>query len=185
MEKRYETERLILRTVDSKDAFLVLDYYIRNKEFLEQYEGIKERDYFTLEKQKYLIDMDNKLKDEGKKLRLWIYKKDEENKIIGTLAFSEIIRGILQSCFLGYKLDEKELNKGYMTEAIKKAVDIIFTEYRLHRIEANVIPSNTRSIRVLEKCGFHNEGLAKKYLSINGKWQDHIHMAILNEALEN
>jgi ribosomal-protein-alanine N-acetyltransferase len=82
---------------------------------------------------------------------------------------------------LGYKLDADEINKGYMTEALRKGIDIAFNEVGLHRIEANIMPKNKRSLRTVEKLGFYNEGLAYKYLKINGKWEDHIHMVLLNE----
>ena len=92
-----------------------------------------------------------------------------------------IIRVAFLSCHLGYKLDKDEINQGYMTEALERAKDIIFDEFGLHRIEANIIPRNTRSMRVVQKLGFHEEGLAYRYLRINGKWEDHVHMALLND----
>ncbi len=57
----------------------------------------------------------------------------------------------------------------------------LFGELNLHRIEAACIPSNTPSIRVLEKCGFSREGLARRYLCINGVWQDHLLFGLLHE----
>jgi ribosomal-protein-alanine N-acetyltransferase len=67
------------------------------------------------------------------------------------------------------------------TEAIKKGIDLVFNDYGLHRIEANVMPKNVRSLRVTEKLGFYNEGIAHKYLKINGIWEDHVHMVLLND----
>ncbi|CZS09951.1 ribosomal-protein-S5-alanine N-acetyltransferase [Clostridioides difficile] len=93
------------------------------------------------------------------------------------------MRGVFLSCYLGYKLDQDEINQGYMTEAIQKGIDIIFNEYGLHRIEANVMPKNQRSLRVTEKLGFYNEGIAQKYLKINGIWEDHVHMVLLNDKV--
>jgi [ribosomal protein S5]-alanine N-acetyltransferase len=46
------------------------------------------------------------------------------------------------------------------------------------------MPRNGASLRVAEKLGFENEGLGKKYLKINGKWEDHIHMVLFNEEIE-
>ena len=57
----------------------------------------------------------------------------------------------------------------------------LFGELNLHRIEAACIPSNAASIRVLEKCGFTREGLARRYLCINGVWQDHLLFGLLHE----
>ena len=68
-----------------------------------------------------------------------------------------------------------------MTEAIKRTVQIMFDDFELHRIEANVVPRNSRSLKVMEKLGFEKEGLSKRYLEINGKWEDHIHFAVYND----
>lgn len=59
----------------------------------------------------------------------------------------------------------------------------MFNDFGIHRIEANIMPKNKRSLRVVEKLGFYNEGIANKYLNINGKWEDHIHMVLLNDNL--
>lgn len=61
--------------------------------------------------------------------------------------------------------------------------NIIFDDMKLHRIEANIMPKNKQSLKVVEKLGFYDEGLAYKYLKINGKWEDHIHMVLLNNKI--
>lgn len=68
-----------------------------------------------------------------------------------------------------------------MTEAVKLAVRFAFDEAGLHRVQAGVMPHNVRSIRVLEKAGFRNEGLSKRYLNINGVWKDHLIFARTSE----
>ena len=60
----------------------------------------------------------------------------------------------------------------------------MFNDYKLHRIEANIMPRNEPSLKVAKKLGFIDEGILHKYLKINGKWQDHIHMALINNKLE-
>ncbi|MDD7793396.1 GNAT family N-acetyltransferase [Clostridium sp. 'White wine YQ'] len=183
MEKIYETERLILKVINKNYAEDVIEYYIRNRDFLEEWEPIKSGEFYEREYQEKAIEKDLEDIDKGNSFRLWIFKKEEENRIIGSIGFSNIVRGGFLSCFLGYKLDKDEINKGYMTEAIKKGIDVMFSEGGLHRIEANIMPKNARSLRVVEKLGFNNEGVSPKYLRINGKWEDHIHMVILNEKI--
>ena len=68
-----------------------------------------------------------------------------------------------------------------MTEAVELITRYAFDHLELHRIEANVMPRNVASLRVLEKNGYINEGISQKYLNINGVWEDHYHMVILNE----
>lgn len=178
MTKTYETERLLLKTPDLSFAFAITDYYRRNREFLKEWEPARDDEFYTLEHQKKQL---KKQILDRRSLSLWIFKKEDLSKTIGYLGFTNIVTGVFLSCFLGYKLDEMELNKGYMTEAVKKGIEIIFEEYGLHRIEANIMPRNKRSLRVMEKLGFHREGLAYRYLNINGKWEDHVHMVLLND----
>lgn len=184
MQKIYETERLVLKVIDKSYAELVIDYYLNNKCFLEQWEPVKKKEFYTKQYQEEQLDKELSNIENNNALRLWIFKKEDENRIIGTVGFSNIVRGAFLSCTLGYKLDKNEINKGYITEAIQKGIEVMFNEFGLHRIEANIMPKNNRSIRVVEKLGFYNEGLAYKYLKINDKWEDHIHMVLLNEKLE-
>nr|WP_281170156.1 GNAT family N-acetyltransferase [Paenibacillus pinihumi] len=113
-----------------------------------------------------------------------MYKQEEPGRIIGMIALSNIVRGPFQSCYLGYRLDQGEVNQGFMTESLARVIRYAFDELRLHRIEANIMPRNSASLKMVEKLGFSSEGLARKYLKINGIWEDHIHMVLLNEAVE-
>jgi ribosomal-protein-alanine N-acetyltransferase len=70
-----------------------------------------------------------------------------------------------------------------MTDAVHTAVVHAFDDLRLHRIEAASMPSNTGSINVLERVGFVREGFARRYLKINGVWQDHILFALLADDI--
>jgi Acetyltransferases, including N-acetylases of ribosomal proteins len=67
---------------------------------------------------------------------------------------------------ISYYLDSLHNGKGYMTEAAKLAVRFAFSELNLHRIEAGVMPHNIGSMRVLEKVGFHKEGIARKNVNL-------------------
>ncbi len=183
MPANYETERLFLRASTPAQAGAVLDYFVRNRIFLKEWEAARNDAFFTVEAQQRQLQDDLRRQEAGDLLRLWICKKSDAGKIIGSVAFDHIVRGAFLSCHLGYRLDEKETSRGYASEAIQRGIAIMFGEYRLHRIEANVMPRNRRSLRVLEKLGFYQEGLARKYLKINGRWEDHIHMVLLNEEV--
>lgn len=153
----------------------VLDYLKRNREFLAPFEIERDESYYTPESAEKIIRtaMRNYRNKTG--VRFYI-RLPESESIIGTIALSNIVRGAFRSCFLGYSLDKDHVGKGYMTEAVNRVTEYAFSVLGLHRIEANVMPRNAASKRVLEKCGFEPEGLARKYLLINGVWEDHIHM---------
>jgi ribosomal-protein-alanine N-acetyltransferase len=186
MKKIYETDRLILKTLSPGEADQALKYYTDNKEFLAPFEPLRDPIFYTLTEQEKCLREDMINAKMGQSIRFWIYLKNEKtlNRPIGNLAFSNIVAGVFLNAFVGYKLDGQYLNKGYMTEALKKGVTIMFTEFGLHRLEANIMPRNIASLSVAKKVGFYEEGLAKKYLRINGVWEDHNHMVIRNIEME-
>src|SRR5215218_10366391 len=96
-----------------------------------------------------------------------------DDALVGGLTLANVRRGVAQAGSLGYWMGAPHARKGYMTEAVQALIPFAFGPLRLHRLEAACIPSNAASIRLLENCGFVGEGLARKYLCINGAWQDH------------
>lgn len=91
----------------------------------------------------------------------------------GGITLGNIRYGVSLSAHIGYWMGERYAGRGYMHEALGLVVDHAFESLHMHRLEAACLPNNERSIRVLEKAGFTREGLARAYLKINGKWQDH------------
>ena len=84
-----------------------------------------------------------------------------------------------QAATIGYWVGVNYAGQGYMSRALRAAVAYSFQTLRLHRVEAACLPTNAASIRVLESAGFRREGLARSYLRINGRWQDHLLFAVL------
>lgn len=177
------TDRLTLQTLDPSFAPQVLDYYVRNKAFLKEWSPAAGDAFYTLEYQRERLQAELDLMHDGRMLRLWLFRKEDAalKRVIGNVGFNNIVRGVFQSCHLGYQIDAQEGGQGLMTEAVRKAIAYIFEVWKLHRIEANIMPRNHRSRRVIEKLGFVEEGLAKKYLKINGVWEDHIHYVVFNQ----
>lgn len=184
MKIELETERLILKTLGSSYSKQVLKYYSINKDFFETKMPSYGAGFFTEEYQSEILKKSGKDAESGHSVKFFIFIKQDLNRIIGDISVSNIVKGAFLSCHLGYKLDEKENGKGYASEALKKIIDYSFNELGLHRIEANIMPANTSSIKLASRLGFFNEGLSKKYLRINGKWEDHLHYVLLNKELE-
>lgn len=107
--------------------------------------------------------------------------RDADETLIGGITLANVRRGIVQAGTIGYWVGEAYAGQGCMTAALRVLLPTLFGELNLHRVEAACIPSNAPSIRVLEKCGFTREGLARRYLCINGAWQDHILFGMLTE----
>lgn len=105
----------------------------------------------------------------------------ENDRLVGGVTLSNVRRGVTQSAMLGYWLGLPFVGKGHMTAAVRAVLGHAFEPLRLHRVEAAVQPGNARSIAVLKRAGFVEEGLARRYLKINGLWQDHLLFAILAE----
>jgi len=169
-----------LRMLDVNDAEELLNFEVKNRVFFKPFTYIKDESFYTVEFQQERIKSNKEKSDNDQYYFFGIYLR-ETDELIGNTMLAEILRGDLQSCFVGYSLAEQQNGKGYTTEAVKLVVDYAFTELKLHRIEAGVMPHNIGSIRVLEKSGFHKEGIAKKNVRINGKWEDHQVLAIINE----
>ena len=161
----------------------VLDYYKKNRAFLEAFEPIRNEDFFSLECQREIIKSEMAEFKEKTAFHFYIEPIEQPSKIIGSIGLNNVVWGPFCSAFLGYKLDRDFVNKGYMSAAVGMLTKYAFEELGLHRIEANVMPKNKASLRVLEKNHFINEGLSKYYLNINGVWEDHIHMVKINYAM--
>lgn len=163
-----------------------LDYYFANRDFLAPFEPDRDESFYTLAHHTRILATEKSEMTQRRMLRLWLFLKDGSMKRpIGNFAFTNIVHGVFLSCFLGYKLDKAYVRQGYMKEALVKGIEVIFNDYGLHRIEANILPRNAASLALTESLGFYHEGVARKYLRINGQWEDHIHMVKRNTALEN
>jgi ribosomal-protein-alanine N-acetyltransferase len=101
-----------------------------------------------------------------------------DGAIVGFFNISQIIRGPLQSAFLGYGGVAAYAGRGYMTDGLGLVLRRAFTELDLHRIEANIQPGNKPSIALVQRCGFVREGFSERYLKIAGRWRDHERWAI-------
>jgi ribosomal-protein-alanine N-acetyltransferase len=112
----------------------------------------------------------------------FVIARYSDGALVGGLTLANIRRGVAQAGSLGYWTGLPFVRQGYMTAAVRAVTPFAFASLRLHRLEAACIPSNTGSMRLLEKTGFVREGYAREYLCINGIWQDHVLYARLSEA---
>jgi len=105
----------------------------------------------------------------------------ENDELLGGATISNIRRGVAQACSLGYWIGISHARKGHMSLAVKALFPFVFDTLKIHRLEAACIPSNEPSKKLLHRAGFNEEGYARKYLKINGMWQDHILFALVED----
>ncbi|MGD9784386.1 MAG: GNAT family N-acetyltransferase [Hyphomicrobiaceae bacterium] len=99
--------------------------------------------------------------------------------LTGGATLSNVRRGVTQAATLGYWLGAPFTGCGLMSTAVTSVCNFAFDVLRLHRVEAAIMPSNQPSIRLAERVGFQREGLARSYLRINGRWEDHLLYALI------
>lgn len=178
MGRSMESEKIILRKLTEADLPDILAVEIKNKDLFEQFSVTRSADYYTLEGQAARLQRQEENRQKDKEYNFGIVLKD--GTLIGSINLVQVVRGPVQSAIMGYTVDQDHNGKGYATEAVKLLVNYAFEELLLHRIEAGVKPDHIASIRVLEKAGFHKEGISQKNVQINGVWEDHQMLAIIN-----
>jgi ribosomal-protein-alanine N-acetyltransferase len=104
-----------------------------------------------------------------------------DGTLLGGIGLANMRRGVSETASLGYWIGEPFARQGYMTAALPLVLDFAFGRLRLHRVEAACLPTNVPSRALLLRTGFEQEGYARQYLCIDGKWQDHLLFAILRE----
>ena len=107
--------------------------------------------------------------------------RKEDGALVGVFNFSNIVRGPFRSAYLGYYALAPLAGRGYMTEAFALALDFAYAKLGLHRVEANVQPTNRRSIALVARVGLAREGYSRRYIKIAGRWRDHVRFAMLAE----
>ncbi len=103
--------------------------------------------------------------------------------MVGQLTVTGITWGSARWAQIGYWIDEGHAGRGIMPIGVALACDHCLHTLGLHRIEIAIRPENTASLRIVEKLGFVQIGLAPRYLHINGGWRDHLLFAITAEEV--
>ncbi len=176
------TDRFVLRLAVPSDVPQLVAYRRENADHLEPFEPTPSPELISETWWERKVEADRRQFEEGQVVRLYLFGPDRPTPVLGLVAFSNIIRGPFQSCFLGFALAERAQGKGLMTEAVRLGIDYMFREQHLHRISANYLPHNTRSAAVLKGLGFAVDGYARDYLRIDGRWQDHILTSLVNPS---
>ena len=179
LRPNYFTERIYLRLPQISDFENWRNLRSNSRDFLEPWEPIWSS--IALTRLGYIRRLRRYTREirADRSITFFIFNQ-KNNDLLGGISLSNIRRGVTQSCTLGYWIGKPYTRLGYMSEAVNVVSHYVFESLKLNRLEAACIPSNKASIGVLKKNGFTEEGFARRYLYINGKWQDHILFAIIS-----
>jgi ribosomal-protein-alanine N-acetyltransferase len=173
-------QRVIVRIPEQRDIASIVRHFRENEAHLDEFSPFPKE---FLSEAFWRIQVEAQRRefagDHG--CKTFVFEPDDAT-VIGSANLSVIVRGAFQSAYLGYALAGAKQGQGLMHEALALLVRFAFTELRLHRIMANYMPRNARSAAVLKRLGFTVEGLAQRYLLINGVWEDHVLTSLDNPA---
>ena len=174
-------QRLVLRTLTDNDYESWLEVRTRNHDWLLKWEPRAANSGHLPEDRRSFVGrcaMRERERQLGTAYGFGIFIGGQ---FAGEITLSSIFRGPLQSALIGYWVDESQAGHGYVPEAVVTLLQYSFETLHLHRIEINIIPRNNASLRVVEKLNLRYEGVAERYLEIDGAWEDHAHFAITAE----
>jgi ribosomal-protein-alanine N-acetyltransferase len=178
---RLETPRLVLRASDPALAVVAAEFYRRNRAAHARWNPPLAEAISSVDGQRERLAEVAAAAAPGTAIGWWIFAKGEPEFALGQIHFSQIARRAFQNAMLGYAIDSAHEGRGLMREALAAALaDVFAPRVRLHRVQANVRPENTRSLGLLARLGFEHEGLAREYLFIDGAWRDHVITALRN-----
>jgi ribosomal-protein-alanine N-acetyltransferase len=162
---------IAIRPVDLTDAAALSKLYVANWSFLARWEPVRDEAFFTEDGQRARLTQARQAIDDGIGYGCVI---EVDGQIAGTITLNGITRGAAQCAYLGYWVAEHANGRGVATRAVALMLGTAFGALSLHRVQAETLPDNVRSQRVLERNGFERIGFAPSFLKIAGRWQDHV-----------
>lgn len=172
-------EGVYLRNSEMRDYPAWAELRERSRAFLTPWEPTWPADDLTRASFRYRVRRHAEEMARDEAYSFFVFR-EADDVLVGGLTLGHVRRGVSQAATLGYWMGQPYAGKGYMSRAVRVALDHAFNRQRLHRVEAACLPSNDRSIRLLERNGFKQEGFARAYLNINGQWRDHLLFARLD-----
>ncbi|MEM6780945.1 MAG: GNAT family protein [Pseudomonadota bacterium] len=171
--------RVVLRPMRLSDHAEWKRVRSTNQERLKEFEPKWAKDSFSKEFFERRYDRHTRDWASDRAYCFLIFDKNT-HALIGGINLNSVCRGAAQNASLGYWIDEAYERQGFMSEAARIIIQYAFETLKLHRINAECLPDNERSINLLKTLGFTEEGFAKSYFQIKGIWQDHVLFGLVN-----
>ncbi len=181
-EKELIGKKVVLKKPEKENWKEWAELRQRSRNFLQPWEPEWPSNFLTKESFGNFIDMINNSLKKKIGYNFFIFKK-QTNDLMGGISLTNFKAEAYKSITMGYWMGEEYAGKGYMKDSLKLICNYCFNDLELNRIEAACLPKNLISKRVLLSVGFRKEGYAKKYLSINGKLEDHLLLAKTKEGI--
>ncbi len=173
----------IVRLITLDDAPALARLARENRDFLAPWEPLRGEHWFTADGQCEAVA--KALAEHARGTGLPYVILDDSKHVVGRVTLNGITRGALQSCSVGYWVSRHANGRGLATTALAALVRIAFDDLGLHRVQAEALPHNLASRRVLERNGFVQFGMAPQYLRLAGRWQDCLMFQRLNAGWED
>ena len=175
-------ERVVIRPPKNSDYLDWMKLRSTSASFLQPWEPIWSQDALSRTAWRRFYDrvVEEWQNDQAYSFFICLRHNDQ---LIGGINLNRVQRGVAQRATLGYWIGVDYKRQGYMTEALRLAVQVGFGELHLQRLEAAFIPHNHASRALLKRLGFVEEGRLRRYLQINGEWHDHIMTSLILDDL--
>lgn len=162
----------MLRVLEPDDAEVLCELWAGNREHLDPWSPARPDRFFTVEGQLDLVE--RRLVAMAEDRGAFFVVLDPAGEVVGEINLNDVVRGAFQNGHVGYWLAARAQGRGLMSRAVEEVAAHAFDVMRLHRLQAATLRHNVRSQAVLRRTGFEEFGLAPRYLSIDGRWQDHV-----------
>jgi ribosomal-protein-alanine N-acetyltransferase len=191
------TARLTLRPLEPGDRAAHVAFMDANAEHLRPWQPANSPGSTPDTRFDTAIQRSNDAVATGRELRLFAFAREGANwggagpgagAMVGWFNLNNVARGVFQNAYAGWALGRAATGRGLATEGVLALLDVAFARpprgMGLHRVQANIMPANARSIGVARRCGMREEGLGRRYLRIADAWEDHLMFAKLAEEHE-
>ncbi|HTI66094.1 MAG TPA: GNAT family protein [Caulobacteraceae bacterium] len=172
-------ERVRLRPPRMGDFGTWLELRRASRAFLQPWEPTWPADDLTRAAFRRRLSVYARDLDLGLGYAFFVFRKSDD-RLVGGVNLRDVRRGVAQSGALGYWVGAPYARQGYTLDAVRTVAGFAFHRLGLHRLEAACLPENTASHRLLLKAGFDEEGRARGYLRIDGRWCDHLLFGMVN-----
>jgi [ribosomal protein S5]-alanine N-acetyltransferase len=175
-------KRVMMRPLMSSDFPQWTEVRLRNEDWLTKWEPLRTNNFADPTRHRDAFASRCSTRDRERQVgSAYGFGLFVDNAFVGEINVNNVIRGAMQCGTVGYWIDQRHAGNRYVAEGVAVACRFAFDELHLHRLEICIVPRNTNSRRVMDVLAIRDEGVALRYLEINGTWEDHTRYAITAE----